>query len=192
MATFKHKDMVVSFASLTEKEGYKNGKHLLGVYVDKTFKKNFTKEFNAIWEENKTAKAKKPVYALEDWFSVDDDSGKIIFWSNAKAGKNENGKVAITFKQGDDTKFTSKDFKKIGTGSIIDLSYDLYYFNSPDYGEMVLRSIKGVLLKKLVAYEADGGLDGDTVDMSDEDEDESVAKPAEEPIEKKKKKKKKK
>ena len=35
------KDAKVAFCSVTSAGGYANGKHLLGVYVDKKFKKQF-------------------------------------------------------------------------------------------------------------------------------------------------------
>ena len=183
--TNKIKNAKVSFASVTKPDGFKNGKHLLGIYVDKAFKKQFEKDFNAVWTENKTAKAKKPAYDFNEWFSKDDDTGELIFWLNANAHK-ERG---IIFKQGEGCDFTAKDFAKIGTGSIIDVSYDLYYFNSPDYGEMVLRSIKAISLKELVPYEDDGGIEGNAVDMG---ETEPAKSDDDKPVKKDKKKKKKK
>lgn len=191
MATLKYENRKVSFASVTKKEGHKNGKHLLGIYVDKKFKKDFIAEFNKIWEDNKSQKAKKPAYDVEDWFSKDEDTKELIFWTTARA-KPEDERGDIIFKQGKGCSFTHKDFTKIGTGSIIDLSVDLYFFNSSDYGEMVSRSIRAISLKELVPYEADGGLEGDAVDMSsvnDDDADESSE--GEVPKDKKKKKEKK-
>jgi len=179
------KNVKVSFASLTSDTGFKNGKHLLGVVVDKAFKKQFKEDFNKVWEENKTAKAKKPAYDMEDWFSIDEETEEIIFWTNAKAGK-ERG---IIFKQAKGQHFTSENFKTMGTGSMIDLEYDLYYFNSPTYGEMTLRSIKAVCLNEFVAYAGGSDLEGKSIDMdvaSDTDDT-----PLEEEKHKKKKKKKK-
>lgn len=151
----------VAFASITKPDGHKNGKHLLGVYVDKKFKKQVEKDFAEIWEDGKTKKAKKPVYDMKDWFSKDEkDKKKIIFWLTAKADK-ERG---IVFKQGEGCEFTEDDFAKIGAGSKIDVSYDLYYFNSADYGEMVNRSIKAISLLDLVPYEDDGGVEGETIE----------------------------
>ena len=42
------KNVKVSFASLTSDTGFKNGKHLLGVVVDKAFKKQFKEDFNKV------------------------------------------------------------------------------------------------------------------------------------------------
>jgi len=184
----------VAFASVTRAEGHKNGKHLLGIYIDKKVKKQIEKDFDTIWQDNKTSKAKKPVYDNKDWFSKDEKTGDLIFWITAVANK-ERG---IIFKQDDDADFSAEDFGKIGAGSVIDVSYDLYYFNSPDYGEMVSRSIKAILLKELVPYEDDGGVGGNTVevntskkeDKKSEKKDKKSKKDKSEKSEKKKKKKK--
>ena len=161
----------VSFASVTKPDGHKNGKHLLGVYVDKAFKKQFEKDFEKVWEENKTSKAKKPAYAVKDWFSKDEKTKELIFWTTAKANK-ERG---IIFKQGKGCDFTEDDFEVMGTNSVIDLEYDLYYFNSADYGEMVNRSIKAISLLKFVKYEGGSDIEGDDIGASkkkkEEDED---------------------
>lgn len=162
-------DAEVSFCSITKPDGHKNNKHLLGVYVDKAFKKKFEKDFNKCWDENKTAKAKKPAYAFKDWFSKDDgehdkkNKGRLVFWLNANA----HSEYGITLKQCDDCDFDEKDFGVIGTNSVIDVEYDLYYHNHADYGEMVLRSIKAVLLKKLVRYEGGDDLDGKAIQKKD-------------------------
>ncbi len=180
------KNAEVSFCSITKPDGHKNNKHLLGVFVDKDFKKQFAKDFDAIWVENKTAKAKKPVYNFEDWFSVDDgehnkaNKGRIVFWLNANA----HSEYGITLKQCQDCDFEEEDFAVIGTGSIVDVEYDLYYYNHPTYGEMVLRSIKAVLLKKLVRYEGGDNLDGNVISKKKK-------LPKEDEPKKKKKKKKK-
>ena len=184
----------VSFASITKPDGHKNNKHLLGVFVDKDFKKQFEKDFEQVWAENKTAKAKKPIYNVEDWFSKDDgehdkkNKGRIVFWINANA----HSEFGITLKQCDDCEFTEEDFAVIGTGSIIDVEYDLYYFNSPDYGEMVLRSIKAVLLKDLIRYEGGDSLDGKAIKKKEKSESKQVDKVDKEDKKKKKKGKKKK
>jgi len=179
--TKKLENVKVAFASVAREDGHKNGKHLLGVYVDKKFKKEVEEDFDTVWKDNKTSKAKKPVYSMDDWFSTCDKTGKPIFWLTAKADK-ERG---IIFKQCDDCEFEAEDFGKIGADSVIDVSYDLYYFNSGDYGEMVSRSIKAILLKVLVPYEDDGGVGGNTVEVKSKKKDEPVKK------DKKKKKKKK-
>jgi hypothetical protein len=190
MASFTLKKAKVAFCSVTSENGFKNGKHLLGVYVDKKFKKEVAKNFNAIWEENKTAKAKKPVYDMEDWFSTNDD-GDLIFWVN----KAVNSKVPITFKMCDTCNFKGEDFGVIGDGSTIDLEYDIYYHNDKTYGEMVLRSIKAILLRELVKYEGGDNLGGKSVDVGttkpsdDEDADEPVEKESKKDKKKKKKKK---
>jgi len=176
------KGAIVSFCSVTSPHGFKNGKHLLGVYVDKKFKKQFEKDFNAVWEESKTSKAKNPVYDFKEWFSKDDKTGELIFWLNADASK-ERG---IVFKQPKGANFSQQDFGKIGTKSEIDVSYDLYYHNHSTYGEMVLRSIKAISLVDLVPYEDDGGLDGEAVEFKKFDNEVPVKE------EKKKKKGKKK
>jgi len=185
--TNKLKDVKVAFASVTRAEGHKNGKHLLGVYVDKKVKKQVEKDFDAIWGDNKSAKAKKPVYSNKDWFSKCEKTGKLIFWLTAVAGK-ERG---IIFKQDDDADFSAEDFCKIGTDSVIDVSYDLYYVNSADYGEMVSRSIKAILLRELVPYEDDGGVGGNTVEVNTSKKSEDSDEPKEVKKDKKKKKKKK-
>ena len=180
----------VNFCSVTKPEGHKNGKHLIGVYVDKAFKKQFEKDFLSIWEENKTAKAKKPVYDVADWFSKDeDDSSKIIFWVN-KAAASE---FEIDFKQAPGCDFTEDDFSTIGTNSVIDLEYDLYYYNHPTYGEMVLRSIKGICLKELVPYEGGSNLEGESIKKKKSEKSEKVEeqKPKKDKKNKKDKKKKK-
>ncbi len=178
-------DAEVSFCSIMGENGFKNNKHLLGVFVDKAFKKQFEKDFNKTWEENKTAKAKKPVYDMNDWFSEDDgeynkeNKGRIVFWINANA----HSEYGITLKQCDDCDYEEEDFAVIGSGSSIDVEYDLYYYNHQTYGEMILRSIKAVLLKKLVRYEGGDNLDGKSITKKDKI-------PKEEKKEKKKKKKK--
>lgn len=168
---------VVAFCSITKPEGHKNGKHLLGVYVNKKFKKQFEKDFDATWEENKTAKAKKPVYSSDEWFAKDNGEGDkkrkgdLIFFMNAKA----DSEYGITLKQPEDADFTEEDFGVIGQGSVIDVEYDLYYFNHKEHGEMVLRSIKAVLLKDLVRYEGGDNLDGKAIkkkEKKSEDSDE--------------------
>lgn len=170
-------DAEVSFCSITNADGHKNGKHLLGVYVDKAFKKQFEKDFDKTWDENKTKKAKKPVYPVKDWFSKDDgkhdkkNKGRIVFWVNANASA-ERG---ITLKQCDECDFDEKDFGKIGTGSIIDLEYSLYYHNN-EYGEMVLRSIQAVLLKKLVEFEGGDSLDGNAIKREEKSEGKKAKK----------------
>ncbi len=176
------KNAVVSFCSVTKQGGHKNGKHLLGIYVDKKFKKQFEKDFNEVWEDGKTAKAKKPVYDFNDWFSKEEDTKKLIFWVNAKADK-ERG---IIFKNGKGCSFKPKDFAKIGTNSVIDLEFDIYYFNSSEHGEMVSRAIKAISLKDLVPYEGGSNLDGEIVEFDEFEED----APVKEKKEKKKKKKK--
>jgi len=180
--TKKLEDVKVAFASVTRENGHKHGKHLLGVYVGKKYRKEVEKDFDTVWRDNKTSKAKKPVYNMDDWFSECEKTGKPIFWITAVAGK-ERG---IIFKQDDDAEFSAEDFGKMGTDSVIDVSYDIYYYNHPDYGEMVSRSIKAILLKKLVPYEDDGGVGGNTVEVKSKKKDEPVKK------DKKKKKKKKK
>lgn len=159
MPTFKIEKAKLAFCSVTKPEGHSNGKHLLGVYVDKKFKKEFIKNFDEIWEENKTTKVKKPVYSAEEWFS-EDDNGKLIFWLNKDAGS----EYQIKLSQGEDCSFTRKDFERIGAGSIANVSYDLYYHNHKKYGEMVLRSIKAISLLELVPYEDDGGVGGKSLD----------------------------
>lgn len=152
----------VSFASVTNPEGHKNGKHLLGVYVTKDFKKQFEKDFNKVWEDNKTSKAKKPAYAVKDWFSKDEKTNELIFWTTAKADKDR----GIIFKQGKGCDFTEDDFEVMGTGSVIDLEYDVYYYNSADYGEMVNRSIKAISLREFVKYEGGSDIEGDEIGAS--------------------------
>ena len=158
------KEAKVAFCSVTKPDGHKNGKHLLGIYVSKKFKKKVEADFEKVWQDGKTSKAKKPVYDMADWFSKDEkDKEKIIFWLTARADKDR----GIIFKQGKGCDFKQADFGKIGAGSTIDLSYDLYYFNSTDYGEMVSRSIKAISLMELVAYEGDdGGVEGDVVEFN--------------------------
>ena len=186
------KNAIVSFCSVTSPHGHKNGKHLLGVYVDKDFKKQFEKDFNEVWENGKTAKANKPAYKFKDWFSKDEKTGELIFWITGKAGK-ERG---IIFKNGKGCSFKPKEFGTIGTGSTIDVSYDIYYYNDNDYGEMVLRSIKAIALKKLIPYSDDGGVDGETVEVgqskSDDEDEKPVKKDKKDKKSKKDKKKKKK
>lgn len=152
-------DAKVAFCSVSRPDGHKHGKHLLGVFVDKKFKKELEKDFEALWLENKTKKAKKPTYSMDEWFSEDEKTKELIFWTTANASA-ERG---IKFKQGKGCNFTEDDIKIIGAGSIIDLSFDIYYFNSPSYGEMVSRSIKAIALKELVPYSDDGGLDGEEI-----------------------------
>ena len=149
----------IAFCSITKEDGHANGKHLLGVYVDKKFKKAFGADFESVWEDNKTKKAKKPVYDYNEWFSKDDD-GNLIFWINKDAGSEF--KIKLQKDEGSD--FKKSDFGKIGTGSIADVSYDLYYYNHPKYGEMVLRAIKAVKLIDLVPYIDDGGVGGESVE----------------------------
>lgn len=155
------KDVEVSFCSVTNEDGHKNGKHLIGVYVDKKFKKKFVADFETVWADNKTAKARKPKYSTDEWFSEDEDDGRLIFWVN----KSANSDIPIDFKRATGTKFTGSDFEIIGKGSVIDLEYSLYYHNHPQYGEMVLRAIKGIMLKELVPYEGGSELDGETMEV---------------------------
>ncbi len=183
----------IAFASVTKPEGHKNGKHLLGVYVDKKFKKNFETKFNELWEEEKTNKAKNPVYASKEWFS-EDDKGNLVFWIN----KDAKSEFKIKFKQAEGCNFKYKDFGMIGEGSIADVSYDLYYYNHKDFGEMILRSIKAIKLIELVPYSDDGGVGGDEISEDDDYYEAPAPKGSdedqvdEEPKKKKKKKKKKK
>lgn len=153
------KNAKIAFCSITKEDGHSNGKHLLGIFVDKKFKKQFIKDFNEVWEDGKTKKAKKPVYDPEDWFSKD-DNGELVFWLNKDAGS----EFGIKLQKEEGTDFKKSDFGTIGAGSIADVSYDLYYFNHPKYGEMGLRAIKAVKLISLVPYTDDGGVGGDSVE----------------------------
>jgi len=165
----------IAFCSITKEDGHSNGSHLLGVYVNKKFKKAFEADFDSVWEENKTKKAKKPVYDSSEWFSKDDD-GNLVFWIKKDAGS----EFGIKLQKEEGSDFKKSDFGKIGAGSIADVSYDLYYYNHPKYGEMVLRAIKAVKLIDLVPYTDDGGVGGDSVEddteskKSDEDGDGEV------------------
>jgi hypothetical protein len=174
-------DAKVAFASITKPEGHSDGKHMVGVYVDKKFKKDFLKKGEEFWENEKNSKDTKQDHGPSEWFSEDeDDSSKIIFWATAKAETD----YPITLKNGPGCSFKLSDFSKIGKGSIIDLSVSVYYYvykGKPGLG----RGINAVSLKKLVAYEGDDGLDGDVVVADD------VA-PIDKPEKKKKSKKKKK
>ncbi len=177
------KNAKIAFCSITKPEGHSNGKHLLGVYVDKKFKKAFESDFTALWDENKTKKAKKPVYSFEDWFSKDDD-GNLVFWLNKDAGS----EFGIKLQKEEGTDFKKSDFSIIGSDSIADVSYDIYYYNHPKYGEMVLRAIKAVKLITLVPYSDDGGVGGESV----EDDEPKIKKDDEDVPSKKSKKDKKK
>ncbi len=178
----------IAFCSITKEEGHANGKHLLGIYVDKKFKKAFEADFDSVWEENKTKKAKKPVYDSSDWFSKDDD-GKLVFWLNKDAGS----EFEIKLQKEEGSDFKKSDFGTIGAGSIADVSYDLYYYNHPKYGEMVLRAIKAVKLIDLVPYTDDGGVGGDSVEddttTSAKSDDDGEVKTKKSKKDKKKKKK---
>jgi len=152
------KNVKVVFASVTKEGGHKNGKHLLGIEITKEQKKEITKDFEALWSDNKSAKAKKPAYPVEDWFSKDEQTGAIQFWMTKKA----DGKPA-TFKIADKS-MTAEMFTDFGEGSIIDVEFDLYFFKSADYGEMVSRSFNAIRLVEYKQYEGGGStLEGESV-----------------------------
>lgn len=171
--TFKNAKVV--FASVTTEDGHKNGKHLLGIEIDKKQKKDIEKTFADLWKENKTAKAKKPAYDVADWFSKDEETGALQFWMTRKAS----GKP-MTFKV-KDSDMTGEMFTDFGAGSVIDVEFDLYYFSSSDYGEMVSRSLNAIRLVKYKQYEGGGStLEGESVTVGyygkDKDKDKKAAK----------------
>lgn len=168
----------VAFASITKPSGFKDGKHLLAIYVEKSFKKDFIEKADKFWNDEKSTKDDKQDHGPSEWFSKDDD-GKLMFWLSAKAD-NDRG---ITMKNGTGCSFVISDFDKIGKGSVIDVSFSTYYYNyqgKPGLG----RSINAVALKELVEWDGDDGLDGDSLGAVSKD------KPVEEDKPKKKKKKK--
>ena len=151
------KNVIVAFASITKPEGFKDGKHMLAIYVDKATQKDITQKANKVWEDEKSKKVKKQDHGVDEWFSKDDD-GKLMLWLAAKAD-NDRG---ITFKNAPGGSFTLDDFSKLGKGSVIDVSFGVYHYTYQGK-EGLGRSINAVALHKLVEWDGNDGLDGDAI-----------------------------
>jgi len=157
--TFKGKKVI--FASLTKPDGHKDGKHMLGIEVDKKEKKDLIKKFEEVWEDGKSKKDKKPKYAVKDWFSKTDD-GVLVFWLKRKSDSKP-----MTFKIAN-SQMDADMFTTLGEGSIVDVEFD-FYFHEYNGDSMVLRSLNAIRLVTYVEYTgSEGGstLDGDTVEVT--------------------------
>ena len=156
------KDQTVAFAILTG-EGRKGKKpeneYVLAIEVSAKQKRKIIKDLTKFFDENKTAKAKGPSYAFDDWFTESKTvKGGFVFWGSETVS---NG---ITYKVAPGTGYTIDNFANMGADSKVDVEYRFFYFNN-SYGEGLGMRLSAVKLNDFVAYTGGGGatLEGDTL-----------------------------
>jgi len=156
------KDQVVAFAILTGagKKGKKpENEYVLAVEVTAKQRKQLIKELSEFFDEHKTAKAEKPAYEFEDWFTESKSvKGGFVFWGSELVISD------ITRKVAPGTGYSLREFGEMGAGSVVDVEYRFFYFNN-SFGEGLGMRLSAVKLNKFTPYTGGGGatLDGDTL-----------------------------
>lgn len=142
----------VAFAQVTG-EGNENGKHLIGIFVDKKMLKALEKERVAVWDKGNTGTRKTPFQSLEDWCSEDEEDGRKFVWLSCDADPS-NPSHALDYIVGEGDDFTMKDFAIIGAGSKVTVEFNMFMTKKNDKKkENVGRSMIAIQLHDLVPFE---------------------------------------
>jgi len=147
--TLTQENAEVAFAVLTgagRKGKKKENEYVIAVEVTPTQRESILDKLNEFWADNKSKTAKKPSHAFEDLFTESKtNKDNFVFWGAEVVSG------TITRKRAEGTTFTMQHFADLGTGSIVDVEYRVFYYNN-DFGEGLGMRLSAVLLKEFVKY----------------------------------------
>lgn len=138
----------VAFAQITG-EGNDNGKHLIGIFVNKDNVKELKKARKAVYGKDVDEGDLKQ--SLDDWMETDEETGKKFLWLGCDADP-ANPAHALDYIVDEDDDFTMKDFAIIGTGSKVTVEFNMFkttFKKKPNIG----RALIAVQLNTLVPFE---------------------------------------